>query len=95
MGAQILDPQGSSQSRAAENVNANPPADKASGSHAKVTGNTKISSLEDLRKKAPKVWKQMMLGIAMNICNEMKKSQERIKKLMREARQDTHQTGGL
>lgn len=49
-----------------------------------VTTHTKINSLQDLKKKAPQVYKMMMEGIAMNICNEMRSHQERLKKMMRE-----------
>lgn len=42
-----------------------------------------ISSLEDLRTKSPELFKQMMQGIAQQICKQMKESQERLKKNMR------------
>lgn len=62
---------------------------KAAGSQSQqVTGSTKIASLADLKKKAPKVWKQMMIGIAMNICHDAEKSNARIKEAMRKARED-------
>lgn len=48
---------------------------------------SKISSLEDLRIKAPKVWHAMLLGIAMNMCNHMREQQEHLKKMMREGYQ--------
>lgn len=61
----------------------------AAGAHSnQVTGSTKIASLEDLKKKAPKVWKQMMLGIAMNVCHQSEKGQARIKEAMRKAREE-------
>lgn len=49
-----------------------------------VNSNTKITSLQDLKEKAPEVWQKMLEGIAMNICNEMRHHEERIKKLRRE-----------
>lgn len=49
------------------------------------TTSTKIDSLSALRTKAPKVYNAMMQGIAMNICNDMKHHQDRLKKLVREA----------
>lgn len=55
---------------------------------AEITGSTTIKSMADLKKKAPKVYQMMMEGIAMNICNEMQHSQERLKKMMREAREN-------
>jgi hypothetical protein len=47
--------------------------------------NTVVKSLEDLKRKSPEVYQKMMEGIGMNICNEMKAHQDRLKKLMREA----------
>ena len=47
---------------------------------------TQVSSLEDLKNKAPEVYQKMMEGIAMKICNEMRSSQDRIKEMNREAR---------
>lgn len=46
---------------------------------------TPIKSLEDLKTKSPKLYEMMMQGIAFNICNEMKDSQERLKEMMRDA----------
>lgn len=45
---------------------------------------TKIDSLADLRKKSPKVYNMMMVGIATNICREMEHHQDKLKQLMRE-----------
>lgn len=72
------------------NVNQHQAADK-SKQGGEITGATKISSLEDLKKKAPKVWKAMMMGIGMSICKDMEKGQARIKELNRKARQEAHQ----
>jgi hypothetical protein len=49
---------------------------------------TTISSLEDLKKKAPKVWKAMLEGIAIQITNDMQRSQERIKELRQSYEED-------
>lgn len=49
--------------------------------------NTKVSSAADLKEKAPEVWDKMMEGIAQNIISDMRKRQERLKKMMRESRQ--------
>jgi hypothetical protein len=49
---------------------------------------TPITSLADLKDKAPEVYKAMMEGIAQNIINKMNDHQERLKKLMREGRRD-------
>lgn len=49
-----------------------------------ITSKTTISSLEDLKKKSPKLYQQMMMGIGMSICREMQRHQDDLKKLMRE-----------
>lgn len=43
-----------------------------------------VSSLEDFKKKAPDVYKQMMLGIATTICNQMQRNQARLKQAIRD-----------
>lgn len=72
---------------------ASPAVTSENGAPAKqgaVTGNTHISSLKDLKEKAPKVWQMMMQGIGMTICKQMEKGQARIKDAMRKARQDAN-----
>lgn len=54
-------------------------------SAGEANSNTRVNSLEDLKKKAPDLYKKMMEGIAMHICGEMREHQARLKKLMREA----------
>ncbi len=49
-----------------------------------VSMDTSISSVGDLREKAPKVYDAMLIGIATTICNRSKRHQDRIKKIMRE-----------
>ena len=56
----------------------------AASSNKSMSVNEKISSMDELRKKAPQVYKQMLMGIAMNICSEMQRQQERLKQTMRE-----------
>lgn len=56
-----------------------------SNASAETTGSTRIGSMDELRRKAPKVYQKMLEGIAMNICREMEHHQDRLKKLMREA----------
>lgn len=51
-----------------------------------VSSSTKINSMEELREKAPKLYQMMLEGIAMKICGDMKRSQDEIKRIMREAR---------
>lgn len=50
----------------------------------KETTFTKVSSLAELKERAPEVYDVMMKGIAQNIISEMRERQERLKKLMRE-----------
>ena len=52
----------------------------------KVSATTKIGSLDDLKKKAPKVYDKMMQSIGMTICSEMQRHQDRLKTLMRQNR---------
>lgn len=51
---------------------------------AELNSNSKISSLDDLRKKSPKLYNMMMVGIATKICNEMENHQKEMKKLRQE-----------
>ncbi|MCB1113713.1 MAG: hypothetical protein KDK62_03050 [Chlamydiia bacterium] len=53
----------------------------------KSSSTTKIKNLDDLKKKEPKFYEKMMEGIAMTIVNEMRDHQERLKEMMREARE--------
>lgn len=46
--------------------------------------NTSISTLEELRKKAPKVYEAMLQGIGMNMVNKMRRDQQHLKEMMRE-----------
>ena len=73
------------KSQASGNVPNAAPGKTAPG---KVTGKTRISTLQDLKNIAPEVYKQMMIGIAMNICHEAEKGQNRIKQAMRKAREE-------
>jgi len=50
------------------------------------TSETEVASLADLHAKAPEVYNAMLKGIAQNIVGEMREHQERLKKMMREAR---------
>lgn len=45
-----------------------------------------ISSLDELRSKAPQVYDRMLMGIAMTICSEMRRRQDRLKQIMRNNR---------
>ncbi|HRD54982.1 MAG TPA: hypothetical protein PLC42_01150 [Parachlamydiaceae bacterium] len=55
---------------------------------AEATGSTKFSSLDDLKRKAPKVYHQMMVGVATSIIADMRDHQERLKKLREQGRQN-------
>lgn len=74
-----------------EQLSSTPPAEhtahstEKTGPTAQPNSKTRISSLEDLKHKAPKLYNQMMVSIAMNICNRMKRAQDRLKVLMRQA----------
>ncbi len=66
----------------------------ASGNAAAAAGYTSattVSTVADLREKAPQVWNAMLLGIAQNICSESQHHADRLKELMQEARS---QNGG-
>ena len=54
----------------------------AAGSTA--TSSTIITSLADLRNKAPQVYNLMLVSLATTICQEMEHRQAELKKLMRE-----------
>ena len=47
-----------------------------------------ISSLGDLKQQAPEVYKAMMQGIAMNICNQMQQQEADREKLEEEFRRE-------
>lgn len=46
----------------------------------------KINSIADLKNKSPKLWNAMLMGIAQNICNEMREHMDRLREMMREGR---------
>jgi hypothetical protein len=55
----------------------------STNSSAGYTTTTHISSLEDLKKKAPEVYNQTLKSIGMKICNDMKRHQDHLKETMR------------
>lgn len=69
----------SSQAQATTTSNAATAANGASG-------DTKFNSMEDLRKKEPKLYETIVTGLGIAICQKMRRNQERSKKLMREYR---------
>lgn len=56
------------------------------GEHENWTMKTTLSSMGELQKKAPKLYKMMMEGIAMQMINQMKRQQDHLKDIMRDAR---------
>jgi hypothetical protein len=60
---------------------------------ASYTSNTTISSLSDLKNKAPKVYKFMMLSIAQNICIQMEHDQDELTALWKQIRNDSDGPG--
>lgn len=46
-------------------------------------GDATAKSMEELQEKAPDIFEMMMEGIARQICEKMRKSQERIKQIRR------------
>jgi hypothetical protein len=73
----------SSSSSSAASSGAAAPANNPQVAEA-YNSQTIIHSLADFKEKAPKVYKQMLMGIAQSITSEMQKSQERLKKQMKE-----------
>ena len=53
------------------------------------TTSTAVNSLQDLKNKAPQVYKAMMQGIAQSICSFMEDSNQRIREAMQKMRQDS------
>ncbi len=51
---------------------------------------TTVSSLAELKAVAPQVWNAMLQGIAQNICIEMKRQQDHLVEISRQARQDAN-----
>jgi hypothetical protein len=51
------------------------------GGAGDVTTATTVSSLADLKAKAPTLYKEMMQSIAMDICTQMQASQSRLKQM--------------
>lgn len=61
---------------------------KAKGGGGAVDSSTTISSMADLKEKAPKVYNAMMQGIATQIITQMQDASNRLKEMMRKARQE-------
>lgn len=63
-----------------------PKGSKSSGGSG--GGGGGFSSLEDLRNREPKLYNVMLQGMAQQMCNQLKKSQDRIKKLNDESQRN-------
>lgn len=76
----------------AENTEASTATTTATGTPTGTTGDfnasTPISSMADLKEKAPELYKAMMEGLAMNIVNEMRQHQEKLKEMQRQAQRE-------
>jgi len=59
----------------------------ASGAKKKFSMGTTISSMTELKERAPEVYDKMLEGIAMTIIKGMRQHMERMKKLMRKSRE--------
>jgi hypothetical protein len=52
------------------------------------TSTTTVTSLADLKKKAPQVYNAMLLGIAQTICDQMQQDQNTLTQLTQEGEED-------
>lgn len=50
-----------------------------------------VSSMAELKEKAPEIYKAMMQGIAMNICFAIERQQSRLKKMQEEFRRQAEE----
>lgn len=70
------------------NPQAQPPQ-QAVDAAQNVTMATTVSSINDLKKQAPKIYDAMLLGIATSIVTKIKHNQDRLKEMMRDWRRWT------
>ncbi len=59
---------------------------KGGGVGGQLDTSSTITSMTELKAQAPELHTQMMESLARNICRDMKKHQDKIKKIMREGR---------
>ena len=80
----------SSEPVAASTAPAAAPIDAAQAEAAEASGGasfgTTVSSLNELQKKAPQLFHQMMIGIATAMVGQMKKQQDRLTAMWQKAR---------
>lgn len=87
MSIESTQPISGSSTSSTQAVDANASAGTPSAA-AQVNASTHISSVGDLKDKAPKVYDAMMMSIAQRITNEMNDHQQRIKRINDEARRN-------
>lgn len=56
----------------------------ATTSHQAVTGETKIGSMNDLKRLSPKLYKSMMTSIGYSICHDMQQHADKLKEIIKE-----------
>jgi len=59
-----------------------------SNSSGGASSSTTVKDMNDLKKQAPEVYDAMMKGIAQQVCSSMQNHQDRLKRMMQEARRD-------
>lgn len=57
---------------------------QGTGTDPGYTAATQVASLEDLKNKAPKLYDQMLMGIATSIMWQMKRKSDHLKEMIRE-----------
>ena len=65
------------------------PTKGASGNFQATTSETTVENMNQLKERAPEVYKAMMMGWAQHITSEMKQHQDELKRIMREAEQQS------
>ena len=67
-------------------------ASSTTASPAKFDSNTEVSSMGELKAKAPKVYDAMLQGLATQITTDMKDHQDRLKEMADEYRRESGQS---
>ncbi len=78
-----------SASEASQAITTTSSESKAAASGGEPSMNTTIASMNDLKNKAPQVYKLMMISIAQQICIQMKHDQDNITAAMRKNRENS------
>lgn len=77
--------EGVSSSNPTENVGASEMG--GSNPHASHSGKTLSPNIAKWREEEPELYEKMLMALATNIANDMKKKQDRLSKMMKEGRQ--------